>query len=100
MTLQNRYLKLEVGPLPMSLLDSLVVLPDLFLQLGSPSVEITRADFRDWTYSRRLAPLYQGCPSERRYRLFFKAESRLLQALKELVPIMSLIEFFNRRATH
>jgi hypothetical protein len=27
----------------MSLLDSLVVLPDLFLQLGSPSVEIPRA---------------------------------------------------------
>lgn len=36
--------KLEVGPLPMSLLDSLVVLPDLFLQLGSPSVELSRAD--------------------------------------------------------
>jgi UDP:flavonoid glycosyltransferase YjiC (YdhE family) len=35
--------KLGVGPLPMPLLDSLVVLPDLFLQLGSPSVEIPRA---------------------------------------------------------
>jgi UDP:flavonoid glycosyltransferase YjiC (YdhE family) len=36
--------KLGVGPLPMSWLDSLVALPDLFLQLGSPSVEIPRAD--------------------------------------------------------
>jgi UDP:flavonoid glycosyltransferase YjiC (YdhE family) len=36
--------KLGVGPLPMSWLDSFVALPDLFLQLGSPSVEIPRGD--------------------------------------------------------
>lgn len=36
--------KLGVGPLPLSFLDSLVALPDLFLQLGSPSVEIPRSD--------------------------------------------------------
>jgi UDP:flavonoid glycosyltransferase YjiC (YdhE family) len=36
--------RLGVGPLPMPFLDSLVALPDLFLQLGSPSVEIPRSD--------------------------------------------------------
>lgn len=35
--------KLGVEALPMSWLDSLVALPDLFLQLGSPKVEIPRA---------------------------------------------------------
>ena len=56
MTLQNRYLKLEVGPLPMSLLDSLVVLPDLFLQLGSPSVEIPRADLPETVHIVGVLP--------------------------------------------
>jgi UDP:flavonoid glycosyltransferase YjiC (YdhE family) len=48
--------KLEVGPLPMSLLDSLVVLPDLFLQLGSPSVEIPRADLPETVHIVGVLP--------------------------------------------
>ncbi len=53
--------KLKVGPLPMSWLDSLVALPDLFLQLGSPSVEIPRADLPPTVHTVGvLPPLTKG----------------------------------------
>jgi UDP:flavonoid glycosyltransferase YjiC (YdhE family) len=50
--------KLGVGPLPMSFLDSLVELPDLFLQLGSPSVEIPRADLPETVHIVGVLPSF------------------------------------------
>lgn len=50
--------KLGAGPLPMSFLDSLVALPDLFLQLGSPGVEIPRADLPETVHIVGVLPSF------------------------------------------